>query len=80
MEYNIKIEPGKFYLKYDQDGYILDAIEFDPQPIRNDYELFEIDSLPNDIANQCYKNVNGILERDEVKYQRYLDNLEEIEE
>ena len=78
MEYNIKIETGKFYLKYDEDGYIVDAIEFDPRPVRDDYSLFEVDKLPDDINSQCYKNVNGVLERDEVKYQEYLEEINDV--
>jgi hypothetical protein len=70
------IEQGKFYLKV-VDGYIQDAVSYDPK--LNNYILFEIDNLPKDIMNQCYKVVKDKLVLDETKYSEFLKKLKEID-
>jgi hypothetical protein len=69
----MKIEKGKYYLKI-KDGYITDAVSYNPEIIG--YKLFKITQLPNDILNQCYQIMNGSLILDQMKYQKYLTELE----
>jgi hypothetical protein len=65
------IEPGKFYLKT-EDGYVVDAVEYNPE--REDYQLFESETIPQDILNRCYQLVDGALILDEDKHQQFLED------
>jgi len=53
-----------FYLKFDEDGYIVDLTQLQPSP--PDYQAAEIDGMPDDIMLGCYK-WNGGLVLDEDK-------------
>jgi len=65
------IESGKFYLKI-EDGYVVDAVEYNPE--RNDYQLFESETIPEDILNRCYQLIDGALVLDQDKYQKFLED------
>ena len=66
----IIIEPGKFYLKT-ENNYVIDAVEYNPN--RSDYLLYEADSIPSDILNRCYQRVGDTLVLDEAKYAAFLE-------
>jgi hypothetical protein len=65
------IESGKFYLKT-EDGYVVDAVEYNPE--REDYQLFEYETIPQDILNRCYQLIDGVLVLDEDKHQQFLED------
>jgi hypothetical protein len=65
------IEPGKFYLKT-EDGYVVDAVEYNPE--REDYQLFESETIPQDILNRYYQLVDGALILDEDKHQKFVED------
>lgn len=71
----MKIEQGKYYLQV-QNGYVTDAVSYNPKIAG--YKLFETYKLPVDIMNQCYQIIKGQLVLDQVKYQEYLVELEEV--
>jgi hypothetical protein len=69
------IEKGKFYLQV-KNGYITDAVEYNPNI--EGYNLFEIDKLPPDIINRCYRIENNKLVLDEIKYAEFVAEQERL--
>lgn len=70
------IEKRKCYLQI-KNGYVTDAVEYNPNI--EGYNLFETNKLPSDIMNGCYQIQNDKLVLDQVKYELFLKELEELE-
>jgi hypothetical protein len=69
------IEKGKFYLQ-ETNGYITDVVEYNPNI--EGYNLFEIDKLPQDIMNGCYRIENNKLVLDKIKYAEFVAEQERL--
>lgn len=68
------IEKGKWYLKLEEEKgkqLIIDCIQYNPSGL--DYTLYESETVPNDLLNQCSYLEDGVIVRDEKKYKLWLE-------